>query len=228
MALPSPGEIAAFLALAFVASFAYMLVRMRRESREQDGARVDAAVEIRRRAAAKGRRFEPGRGDVQWTQQGTDPAGMAWTLSHKVGSRESEAVNLATRSRSELDYTFGQTLVWSCPSLERKALAFALYRRTDDKPAPREVALGEHPAWWRWRVESHEPDLARRAFGPTAETLLEKLPLRKYANSSIDERTWIQLHDRGLVVEVGIDELTPDLVDHVIALGEAVAAGVRG
>lgn len=220
---PSAGTLVAFLAVAFVAVVIYMGVRFKREVREQEQARAAVQEEVRRCAAAKGRRFESGTGEAVWTIHGKLSDGQAWALAYKAG--------YATRGTPRViqrDWLFGERLDWRCPAFKRDALAFSFYKRIDGKKRQDELAFDEgDELWQRWRLEARDEATARRAFGADASALLLKLPLARYGNVNIDQNTSISLGKDGIVATVGTDGLTPELVDLWIEIAQTVAAAIK-
>jgi len=220
--------IVAALAVAFVAAMIYFGVRFMRESREEKEKRAAARAEVGRRAAAKGRRIENGVGHVLWTQHGTTPNGEAWTLAYCVGYHERMMQDVGRPIVVERDMITGQHLEWRCPAVKHAKLAFSFYKRTDDKKKPEEVSFDpDDELWRRWRLEARDEAIARRAFSPAVCALLTKLPLGIAWNTYIDERTSITLGSDGLLAVLGLDDVTPDLVDLWIDVNEGLAAGIK-
>lgn len=224
---PSAGTLVGFLAAAFVAAMIYIGVRFLRESKAQRLDRAAVREEIGRRAAAKGRRIENGSGEEIWTMHGALPGGEAWTLAYKVGYATSVmSENLSHPDSVHRDWLAGQRLEWRCPTLKRDALAFSFYKRTDRKIRPGEVTFDpSDQLWQRWRLEASDEATARRVFGTAASALLLKLPLRRYRNADIDQRTSITLGTDGLVAVLGLDDLTPELAELWIEAAQAMAPG---
>ena len=69
--------------------------------------------------------------------------------------------------------------------------------------------------------------LARRVFNAELLALLEKLPLPRAGNTMIDERTVITLGPDGLQADLGVEELTPELVELWVGVGDALLLNVR-
>lgn len=221
------GTLVLGLAIAFVAAMIYIGVRFMRESREQKENRAAVRAEIGRRASSKGRAMADGAGNVVWTQHGTLPGGEGWTLAYSVGDHE-RLVGVS-RPTVERDMIGGQQLEWRCSALKSPGYVFSFYRRTDDRKKPEEIRLeGNDLVWSRWRLEAREEATARRAFGEVVCDRLARLPRGIASNTNIDERTSITLTSDGLVAVLGLDDLTPELVDLWLEIGEGMAAGVRG
>ena len=238
------GYIVAFLAVAFVAAMIWISIRAVRESREQQAAREAAHAEIMRRALAKGRsvaQLEIGRiwtqrnnaplDDTVWRMQGNAPGsgataktGIDWTLTWRIAFRESSSESSTDVRVWNRDIIQGQLLSWSCPSIRTDAPAFRFYHRNnryDTKP-DEITSEADGPLWRRWRLEAKNPARARRVFNAELLALLEKLPVPRASNTRIDERTVISLGPEGLQADLGVEELTPELVDWWVGVGEGV------
>lgn len=227
--MPSVGELVALLAIAFVAAFVYIGFRFLRESKQQKLDREEVRAEIGRRAAAKGRRIENGTGQILWKQQGALSGGEIWTLEYCVGYRERMKSDVLEPDIVDRDWIAGQRLEWRCAALKRDSLAFSFYKRTDDKKAPDEIAFDpDDKLWWRWRLEARDEAIARRVFSPAVCELLLRLPLGIAFNTYIDQRTSITLGTDGLVAVLGVDAITPELVELWIETAEAMVTGAKG
>ena len=248
------GAIVAFLAVAFVIAAIWIGIRMARESGEQAEARKAADAEIARRANAKGRRFEKisdiarsrehrpmpagvvtlreynplPQSDAIWKQQGSAAGNIDWTLVWAVSYKASPFTATNEPTVYMRDVIQGQRLEWRCPALKHDGLAFSFYRRHGDDTKPDEIRIEpEGTLWRRWRLEARDEALARRVFNPALCALLDKLPTPRASNTLIDERTSIMLDANGLQAILGVDDLTPDLVDLWIAVGEQLAAEAK-
>lgn len=248
------GTIVAFLAVAFVASTIWIGIRAARESRQQQAARVSAQTEIVRRALAKGRSVAhldsgkmwrrhngPPPDDTIWKMQGSAPlaikagagngaardAGIDWTLSWRIALRDTTATWDSAPTVWERDTIQGQLLSWRCPSIKTDQPAFNLYHRTNryDKKPDEITSEADGVLWRRWRLEAKDAVLARRVFNARLCALLQELPVPRASNSLVDERTSISLGPGGLQADLGVEELTPELVDLWIEIGEQMIGG---
>jgi hypothetical protein len=238
------GYIVAFLAVAFVATMIWIGIRAVREGRDQQAARNAAHAEIMRRALAKGRSVaqpESGRiatqrvsvplDDTVWRMQGNAPGqgasaktGIDWTLTWRIAFRETSSDSVDGPRVWVRDIIQGQLLAWRCASIRTEQPAFTFTHRTnryDTKPD--EInSEKDGPLWRRWRLQAKDDALARRVFNAELLALLEKLPLPRASNTLVDERTVISLGPEGLQMDLGVEELTPELVDLWVGVGEAL------
>jgi len=166
--------------------------------------------------------------DLIWKQQGSMVGNLDWTLTWAVSYKASPFTPVNEPTVYMRDLIQGQRLEWRCPALKHEGLAFSFYRRTGGAPKPDEIRIEpEGTLWRRWRLEARDEALARRLFSPSLCALLDKLPKPLASNTLIDERTSIMLDANGLQAILGVDNLTPDLVDLWIAVGEQLATEAR-
>lgn len=225
--LPSPGALAALFGVAFLITLIYMFIRLGKEAREQEQARVDARADIRRRAIAAGRRMVDGTGRTQWTQHGTLADGTPWTLVHWTALKPGYDPK-DNHPSYRLDTMSGAHLEWRCPALARTQAAFSFHRRPRGRRTPTEVTMeGDGEFWTRWRLEAGDEATARRAFTPTVCALLAQIPRPIATNLGLDERTSIVLGSEGLVSVLGVYNLMPDIVDVWIRANEAIAEALK-
>ena len=215
--------------IGFVVVFVYGAVRAMGNAQEHKQEQKDQRKEIARRALAKGWGYAPVIGrEWDWKIHGKTQGGLPWTMVFSIAIRDVYPDGLNNPKQRAFDTINGQQLEWRCPALQRGDHVFSFFRRTGSESAPEVRMEGTPAVWSRWRVESRDEALARRAFSPAVCALLEKLPPAYAKNTFEDQRTSITYGTDGLVSVRGAYFPEPDVVDLWIQINDALAAAIGG
>jgi hypothetical protein len=238
------GYIVALLAGALVVAGICIAIRNTRAASQQQSAREAAHAEIMRRALAKGRSVaHPETGniwrqhnrapldDTIWKMQGhalwpggSNKGGTDWTLAWRIAFRVANEDSEGAPIVWVRDTVQGQLLSWRCTSIKTDQQAFIVTHRINryDKKPDEIFSESDGPLWRRWRLQAKDAELARRVFNAELCELLAKLPVQRASHSRMDERTVISLGPDGLQADLGVEELTPELVDLWVGVGEGL------
>jgi hypothetical protein len=235
------GALTGLIVVAVAAGLAYAIMRANASMKR---ARAEEAVTVQAHARARGWRVEtPDSGDIRYRLHGRTLEGVAWTLAFDSDqSSSSSSPKLVWRAEglkaARTELMIGSRKQWAGFGLPATKRLFAGARWLLGGISATVMDMGEFveqatvspygsPAFCEHFVVAARTPAMARAVPERLEGLLLRWPREAGSKFDAGRSVSIWFNAAGLEVNCKIDAPAPPVLDHVVAIGAALADALR-